>query len=380
MTRELSHRALVVLVVCAAAAAAAGTVPEDAWARTLRGRGVDPALVPNPIALTPEIRAAARELGGNGGGDLDRLRRIQSALYDSSRFAFSYEAGATYTAGEALAARKGNCVSMTNLFIALARAVGIRVRAGYLSPPAVGEKRGDLVYVTAHVVAIFENFHEKVVFDFYRLSVDPEVDLKRLDDLGLAALTLNNRAVESLAHGDLSRAEQEFEAVVRLAPDYAAAHGNLGVVRRREGDLPGALDAYRSALALAPHDPGILGNLAALYRGLGREREAREALLLADLSRATPYTILARGDLEAADGRYEEALRFYRKAARAGPALPEPQIAIARLEHARGHLAEARRAAEQAARIAPRSEEARAVLAEIEGAVSGPEDAPRDLP
>jgi len=250
MTRELSHRALVVLVVCAAAAAAAGTVPEDAWARTLRGRGVDPALVPNPIALTPEIRAAARELGGNGGGDLDRLRRIQSALYDSSRFAFSYEAGATYTAGEALAARKGNCVSMTNLFIALARAVGIRVRAGYLSPPAVGEKRGDLVYVTAHVVAIFENFHEKVVFDFYRLSVDPEVDLKRLDDLGLAALTLNNRAVESLAHGDLSRAEQEFEAVVRLAPDYAAAHGNLGVVRRREGDLPGALDAYRSALAL----------------------------------------------------------------------------------------------------------------------------------
>jgi Flp pilus assembly protein TadD len=98
-----------------------------------------------------------------------------------------------------------------------------------------------------------------------------------LDDFELAALYVNNRAVEALSRGDYAAAESGLAAVVRLAPKFVGAHGNLGVLRRRRGDVDGALDAYRTALAIDPRNPAVLANLATLYRGMGREREARSA-------------------------------------------------------------------------------------------------------
>src|SRR5258706_5900523 len=118
----------------------------DAWAKGLARRGVDPELVVNPIAITPAIKAEADELSGGLAGTIDELRRIQSALFDTSRFTFDYDAGLTATASEALASRRGNCVAFTNLFIAMARARGLTVKAGYMTPRVTGERRGDLIY------------------------------------------------------------------------------------------------------------------------------------------------------------------------------------------------------------------------------------------
>ena len=331
---------------------------DEAWERMLDRRGVDPALAPDPIEITPEIRRSADELSGGGGNTIDQLQRMQRALFDPGRFTFDYEAGLTATASEALATRRGNCVAFTNLFIAMARARGIRVRAGFMTPRSVGEKRGDLVYVSTHVVAVYQLHDRFMVFDFYRTREDDVPRIRLLDDAELAALYLNNRAVDALGRGDLSGAEALLNAAVRLAPKLPAALGNLGVLKRRQGDVPAALEAYRSALEIEPRNPAVLTNLAALYLGMGRYREAESALRVADMSTATSYTILARGDLEAADGRTDEALRFYKKAARLDPASPDPQLAIARLEQGRGRMEEAQRAAARALRLAPDNAEA----------------------
>ena len=357
--KRLSARLLVVATLLAATAPSRA---DDAWAKALARRGIDPALTENPIAITPEIKAAAEAFSGGSGETVDQLRRMQSALFDTTRFTFNYEAGLTETAAEALASRRGNCVAFTNLFIAMARSRGLRVRAGYIQPRVTGERHGDLVYVNTHVVAVYPLHDRYVVFDFYLTGEDPSRRIRLLDDFELAALYVNNRAVFALSAGDYARAEALFTAVLKLAPDFAAAEGNLGVLLRRRGDTPGALDAYRRALALAPRDPSILGNLATLYYGLGRDREAKAALKLADLSVATPFTILARGDLEAADGRVDEALRYYRRAARLDPRLPDPHVSIARLARAAGRLDEARRAAERAVKLDPENGEAKAVL------------------
>jgi Flp pilus assembly protein TadD len=337
----------------------------DAWSSALIKRGIDPALVENPIAQTPEIRAAAETYSGHGGGTVDQLKRIQAALFDSSQFTFDYESTLTETASEALAAARGNCVSFTNLFIALARSRGLRVSAGYIQPRAVAEKRGDLVYVMSHVVAVYPLHDRYVVFDFYRTREAPDQQIRLLDDFELAALYVNNRAVTALSEGDYAVAEARLRAVIKLAPDFAPAYGNLGVILRRRGDISGAIDAYREALALSPRDPAILGNLASLYVGIGREREAKAALSLADLRLATPYTLLARGDLEAADGRTEDALRYYRKAARLDPRIADPHLSIARLSRAAGRFDEARREAGRALKLDPENAEAKAMLDEL---------------
>jgi tetratricopeptide (TPR) repeat protein len=365
MTRHRAWRFGLVVAACVVAQAAARA--DDAWGRSLKRRGVDPALVVNPIEITPQVREAADELSGNGGNVVDQLKRMQSALFDPGRFTFDYEAGLTYTAAEALAARRGNCVAFTNLFIAMARSRGIRVKAGYMTPRVAGEKRGDLVYVNTHVVAVYQLHDRFVVFDFYRTREDEVPRIRLLDDFELAALYVNNRAVEALSRGEFVEAEAQLEAVIRLAPQFVGAHGNLGVLKRRRGDVSGALDAYRAALALEPHNPTILANLSSLYVGMGLYREAQAALRLADMSSATTYTILARGDLEAADGNPDGALSFYRRAARLDATIPDPYVAIARLEKGRGRLAEAQRAAGRALKLAPDNPEAQALSRELAG-------------
>lgn len=364
-TPRLLVVAAVSLLAAAQPARAASAPPGDSWTKALARRGVDPSVVENPIAVTPAIKAAAESFAGGVGGTIDELRRIQNALFDRTRFTFDYDAGLTETAAEALASGRGNCVAFTNLFIAMARSRGLAVKAGYMRPRVGGMKRGDLVYVTTHVVAVYPLHDRFVVFDFYRTREDPTTRIRLLDDLELAALYLNNRAVDAMGAGDYASAERQLLSVVQLAPEFAAGHGNLGVLRRRRGDTEGAFDAYRKALALDPRDPSILGNLAALYRSLGREREAKEALALADLSRATPYTILARGDLEAADGRTATALALYRRAARLNSKIPDPQVSIARLSRSVGRLDDARRAARRAIKLDPENQEARAILAAL---------------
>jgi Flp pilus assembly protein TadD len=223
------------------------------------------------------------------------------------------------------------------------------------------------VYVSTHVVAVYQLHDRFVVFDFYGTREDAVPRIRLLDDFELAALYVNNRAVEALSRGEFDTAEAQLEAVVRLAPQFVGAHGNLGVLKRRRGDTSGALDAYRTALTLEPHNPSILANLASLYIGMGRFREAQAALRLADMSTATTYTILARGDLEAADGNPNGALSYYRRAARLDGSIPDPYVPIARLEMGRGRWAEAQRAAGRALKLAPDDPEAQALNRELAG-------------
>jgi len=359
--RSVAGLGLCLMLLAAPRAARAA----DTWAKELSRRGVDPGLLDNPVAVTPEIKAAADRMAGGVDGTVDELRRIQSALFDTQNFTFDYDATLTETAAEALARGRGNCVAFTNLFIAMARARGLAVKAGYVTPRVAGVKHGDLVYVSTHVVAVYPLHDRSVIFDFYRTRDESPLRIRLLDDFELAALYLNNRAVEALSAGDFALAEERLKAVLKLAPKFAAAHGNLGVILRRRGDTEGALDAYRRALDLDPRDPSVLSNLASLYNGIGLNREAKAALALADMSRATVYTVLAKGDLEAADGQVDAALRYYRRAARANPKIAEPQISIARLARAAGRWDDARRAAGRALKLDPDNVEAREILAAL---------------
>ena len=63
-------------------------------------------------------------------------------------------------------------------------------------------------------------------------------------------------------------AEKELREAVALAPEFAAAHNDLGAVLAREGRLQEALEQFREAVRLDPSDPGARGNLAQAERML----------------------------------------------------------------------------------------------------------------
>jgi Flp pilus assembly protein TadD len=340
---------------------------DENWAREMKRRGLDPASVTNPLRYTEEMRLTAKRVTG-AGSDLDRLRKLQRHLFNEEAFPYDYESRVTFSAVEAFEARTGNCVSFTNLFISLARSVGLPVRAALVIEPGDVEKEGELIVVNNHIVAVFEHSGGATVFDFNRIRDRRNVGLNIVGDAWITAIYLNNRGAEELFAQRPETALNYLEKAVQLAPDFAAAYGNLGIVRRRLGDVEGAFEAYRMALEIEPRFSTILANLAVLYQSLGREAEAHAALRAADLRGATPYVLIIRGDFELADGRYGEALRLYKQAAQMARSLPEPQLAIARAELARGREDKARKALTRALRIDPDHPLANRMLEDLDGA------------
>jgi len=358
----LAVGALAVATGCASLSSVPGReLTQQQWERAVASRGVDPSQVQNPMRATEEMRKSALVLAGPG-TDEEKLRRIQAALFDPARYTFEYEMKETLTAPEAFAQRRGNCVSFTNLFLALGRSLGIRLQAALLVRQPDSERQGDLVLVYNHVVAARMKGASADVYDFYRTAVESGYKLHALDDLSVAGIVASNRGVAFLRAGDIKAARAELETAVLLAPGLGSIHANLGLVRWREGDVAGAFAAYRQGLQAEPGSPSLRQNLAALYISLGRAAEARAALAATDLRNATPYSLLVMGDLELQAGHAKAALKRYRRARSLGPDLLEPLLGIARAERALGNEKAFRKAVLRAAKLFPNDPEVKHLL------------------
>lgn len=369
-TSRVRKLALVVVAAglalgCASSGPKMMFLSQERWEEEIRKRGVDPARVPNPLAVTEPMRLAARQLSGEAGNDLARLRQLQASLFDDTAFPFHYAGRETLTAAEAFFRREGNCLSFTNLFVAMARSLDLPVTTALVRRSRASEREGDLIVVNNHVVATVDWNTRAEFFDFDRRRHEPPTQFKPLDDMWITALFLNNKGADELRAGHPDIAIRHFEDAVKLAPEFAAAWGNVGVARRRLGDIDGALSAYQKALAIEADNPTILNNLSSLYRALGRHQEADHALIAANLALASPHVLIVRGDLELTQGRLKSAEKLYRRARRLGPELADPLIALARFELGRKQPRRALKYLEQALAVEPANRDARELLARI---------------
>src|SRR5262249_40130786 len=96
----------------------------------------------------------------------------------------------------------------------------------------------------------------------FALQVTPE--LKQRVEAGLKAKNA----------GDLDTAIREFQRVVDLAPQLAAAHVNLGAVYLDKKDYAHAIPPLRRALQLNPNLPGAGGWLGTALLALGYAGES----------------------------------------------------------------------------------------------------------
>jgi tetratricopeptide (TPR) repeat protein len=343
----------------------------EQWSSALRERGVDPQFLANPLTSTSDMKETAEVLAraSGPGGPIEKLRNLQNGLFDEAQFPFQYRNRGTYTAAEAFYRREGNCLSFTNLFVSLSRAIGLRTKTAFVTRRMPTERDGDLIIVNTHVVAVyFEGLPKPYIFDFDRRPHERVEDAKPLDDLWITALYLNNRGADELRAAHPEIALRFFEYAALLAPEFVPAWGNLGVARRRVGDIPGAFEAYRRALERSADDPTILGNLASLYRLVGKESEAEAALAAANLAHATPHVLVVRGDLELTKGNVAGALKLYKRARREAPAAADPWVGMARVELTRNQTEKARSYLERALALDPNDATARAFRLELEEA------------
>lgn len=116
-----------------------------------------------------------------------------------------------------------------------------------------------------------------------------------------------------------SEAARYYETALRIKPDYAEAHNDLGLVLAKRGDTAAAFAHYDAALAGAPLYADAHYNRGVLLQQSGRLDEAAQeyrrtlALRPSDVSAHSNLgaVLQARGDLEEAQAHLEEAVRLW---------------------------------------------------------------------
>jgi Flp pilus assembly protein TadD len=323
------------------------------WEREVRRRGIDAAAAVFPFSTTPEMERWVGEALSSrvADGSLAKLTVLQQELF-SAGFGFSYDTDLTLTAAEAFASRRGNCLSFTSMFVAMARSAGIPAFLMTVRREPEVDRDGDLVVVNRHVVAGYRGASSEVhIFDFYVTTRGPYIQRRTIDDVTATAMFHTNLGGDAIRRGELGDAVRHLGIATTLAPDWAPGWVNLGVANYRQGDVEQAFAAYQRALEVEPGNPSALGNMAHIYREQGRDQEAEVALRAAAQQTTNPFTLIAMADAEMARGRWGAAGRWLRKAHWWYGDEPAVHLAMARLAERQGRPAEAARHARRAAEL-----------------------------
>jgi Flp pilus assembly protein TadD len=300
---------------------------------------------PSPFAANNEIRAAGVRISHIPGGVRDKADAVLSYIFDTERgLGFEYRSYPTRSAVEAFEARNGNCLSLVNLYLALARSAGLDAFPVEVEDFEMFTRRNGAVVRATHVVGgLWVN---GVVYTVDFLPTKPKTyrRIVRIADRRHAALFYNAVATEAMLDGDSARAEELFTEALRRQPDNAEAWNNYAVLAKRGGDLATARQRFERSLTADPSFLPALNNLAALNRSEGRVEEARSLEVRAlDQKRQSPYFLTQQALRHLAQGELEKAEDMLVRARRIDREIPEIYLALGRIDLARGDEAGAER-------------------------------------
>lgn len=131
------------------------------------------------------------------------------------------------------------------------------------------------------------------------LNLDPH-DPQARRNLDAAVAQSSKRSAPAEAHynsglglfkaGRTQDAIVEFEAALRINPDYAEAHNNLGVALSQSGRLADAMSEFQAALRIQPDYADAHYNAGVALANAGRIQEAEQQLEAAERIKPDPET------------------------------------------------------------------------------------------
>ncbi|WP_167854827.1 tetratricopeptide repeat protein [Mangrovimicrobium sediminis] len=319
------------------------------------------------LALTPEQRADFDAWFNHPSrANVPGHRRLVMYLESRTR-GFTFR-GDTFTASQAMARNSGNCLSLAILTTALAQRAGVEVDYQLMEDDPVFEFQGSVVEKGVHVrTLLYDPDWEEAKYPYIFTRPGLVVDyipthrshfLPNLSLEGFLARYYHNIAAEELAMNDLHGAYWNSVAALDLAPDDAGAINSLAVVYRRAGLDDLAEQVYLDGIARAGDKLTLLKNYQLLL--LAQERHAEAAVIearLADMDDPSPYHWYRLASEAYAAGDYDEAIRYYRRAARLAPYLPEIHAGLGKAYYLSGDRGRAKDAFREAVEQAYESDD-----------------------
>jgi tetratricopeptide (TPR) repeat protein len=230
-----------------------------------------------------------------------KLYQLVAAIVDTDAFGLKYD-DITRTAAETFHVRKGNCLSFSSMFVAMARDVGLHAEFQEVEIPPDWTLDKDTYVLNQHVnVRVDMGLAGKKVVDFNIADFKTSYEMQRIPDTRALAHYYNNIGVERMLAGDTASALVCFRrAIADNDRRFSPAWTNLGTLYLRKGHTAQAEAAYLQALKASQFDLVAMSNLARLYERLGdRERAAEYQKRVVYHRKLNPYY------------RYELARRAY---------------------------------------------------------------------
>ena len=246
-----------------------------------------------------------------------RMNELIDAIINKETFGLEFDEK-TRTASELFEHRRGNCLSFSNMFVAMARWANLEASFQEVQIPPDWSFQNDVFLLNRHV-----NVHVDLgplddhVVDFNIDDFKSSYDLRKISDARARAHYFNNMGVESMQAGDTAAALGYYrKAIAENDRQFSPAWTNLGTLYSRNGHPEYAEAAYLLALKVDGGDLVAMSNLAGFYNQQGdSERAALYQKRVMDHRRKNPYY------------RYQRALDAY-AAEDYGAAISNLKVAI----------------------------------------------------
>lgn len=277
-------------------------------------RGVAPS-AEDIFRLDPQLAQALDDPGVQRLPPLARTDRLVTLIFGPKRDRFAYEAGHTTTAAQSWRRGRGDCISLTVLTYAAARALRLDAQIQEVDIPALYVRGRGFELVNHHVNLVIRiPPREQMIIDFDPDAM-PQSTGRPLSQAAVVARVYSNLAAQSLTAGQARPAYAYLKAAILADPAHAPSYTNLAVLYQREGFDAEAEQWLRDAIALADQPLTALHALVDLLQGQGRAAEAQEMVRqLRSSQEADPHYWTELGRQRLAEGRPADAVRALERA------------------------------------------------------------------
>jgi Flp pilus assembly protein TadD len=227
------------------------------------------------LAVSPAMQDFLRAHVSRKADRATRLRQLVDAIVSDKSFGLRYDEK-TRTAAETFDEKRGNCLSFSNLFVAMARQVSLPVDFQEVDTPPDWSLRDGAFVLNRHINVVVDLGRQGTqMVDFNMADFRTNYNRRPITDSRALAHHHNNLGVERMQAGDVAAALGNFRAAIERDPGFSPPWTNLGILYARRGYLDHALGAYLEALRSDGGDLVAMSNLANLYERRGdRERAA----------------------------------------------------------------------------------------------------------
>lgn len=254
-----------------------------------------------------------------------KARVLLEHIFNEENIALSYEGNANFTATKTYHGKKANCMSLTIMAYALAKAANMNVNFQQVKVPEYWVRNGQYNLLTGHVnLLVRENTADKkhlvwgsksTLIDFDPFVAKKNFPSQVIEKNTILAMFYNNKGAEAMVYNNYPLAYQYLKEATLVDPQFSAAWGNLGILYKLTGHYESAEYAYLKAITLNHNNLTSWGNLALLLNMEGRVEEALPIEEHIHKSRlANPYYHALLGNEALMNNAYQAALSHYKKA------------------------------------------------------------------